>query len=101
MGKKIYIRIFYHNVEKKSIIEKKEQKKKASFRDALIIKRQQSIFPGGHPPSILGANELNYRVRNGNGWDLAAISTAYEVFEENIFWTLSKLNNEHILGSIN
>ena len=56
------------------------------------------IFPGSHPPSILGASELNYRVRNGNGWDLAAISTAYEVFEENIFWTLSKLNNE-TLGS--
>ena len=24
------------------------------------------IFPGGHPPSIFGTSELNYRVRDGN-----------------------------------
>ena len=39
------------------------------------------IFPGSHPPSIFGTSELNFRVRNGNGWDLAVISTAYEVFK--------------------
>ena len=33
------------------------------------------IFPGRHQPSIFGANELNCRVRNGNGWTLTAIST--------------------------
>ena len=33
------------------------------------------IFPGRHQPSILGAGELNFRVRDGNGWTLAAIST--------------------------
>ena len=46
------------------------------------------IFPGSHPPSIFGASELNYRVRNGNGWDLAAISTAYEVFRKYLLDTL-------------
>ena len=35
------------------------------------------IFPGGRPPSIFGTNELNYRVRNGNGWTLTAINTNY------------------------
>ena len=35
------------------------------------------IFPGRHQPSIVGRNELNYRVRNGNGWTLILISTNY------------------------
>ena len=35
------------------------------------------IFPGRHQPSIVGRDELNYRVRNGNGWTLALISTNY------------------------
>ena len=35
------------------------------------------IFPGRHQPSIFGANELNCRVRNGNGWTLTAINTDY------------------------
>ena len=33
------------------------------------------IFPGRLQPSIFGADELNYRVRNGNGWTLILIST--------------------------
>ena len=35
------------------------------------------IFPGRRQPSIVSRNELNYRVRNGNGWTLALISTNY------------------------
>ena len=35
------------------------------------------IFPGRRQPSIVGRNELNYRVRNGNGWTLDLISTNY------------------------
>ena len=34
-------------------------------------------FPGRYQPSIFGANELNFRVRNGNGCTLTAISTNY------------------------
>ena len=37
------------------------------------------IFPGGCPPSIFGTNELNYRVRDGNGWTLNVINTDYEL----------------------
>ena len=44
------------------------------------------IFPGRRQPSIVGRNELNYRVRNGNGWTLVLISTNYvsRVSPENI-----------------
>ena len=35
------------------------------------------IFPGRHQPSIVGRSELNFRVRDGNGWTLALISTNY------------------------
>ena len=33
------------------------------------------IFPGSHPPSIVGAYELNFCVRDGNRWTLIAINT--------------------------
>ena len=35
------------------------------------------IFPGRLQPSIVGADELNFRVRNGNGWTLILINTNY------------------------
>ena len=41
------------------------------FRPVLAL----PIFPGRLQPSIVGRNELNYRVRNGNGWTLILIST--------------------------
>ena len=39
--------------------------------------RHRSIFPGRLQPSIFDANELNFRVRNGNGWILIAINTGF------------------------
>ena len=33
------------------------------------------IFPGRLQPSIVGRSELNFRVRDGNGWTLTLIST--------------------------
>ena len=38
---------------------------------------RKPIFPGRLQPSIFGAGELNFRVRDGNGWTLAAINTNY------------------------
>ena len=35
------------------------------------------IFPGRCQPSIVGRSELNFRVRDGNGWTLALISTNF------------------------
>ena len=37
--------------------------------------RRRPIFPGSCPPSIFGTVELNYRVRDGNGWNLNVIDT--------------------------
>ena len=34
-------------------------------------------FPGRHQPSIVCTGKLNYRVRKGNGWDLAVMDTNY------------------------
>ena len=39
--------------------------------------RHRPIFPGRFQPSIFGTNELNYRVRNGNGCTLITINTYY------------------------
>ena len=36
--------------------------------------RQRPIFPGGYPPSIVGARSLYDRVRDGNGWYPSALS---------------------------
>ena len=35
------------------------------------------IFPASHHASIVGANELNFCVRDGNRWTLTPISTNY------------------------
>ncbi len=35
------------------------------------------ILPVRHQTSIVGASELNCRVRDGNGWTLTAIDTNY------------------------
>ena len=37
------------------------------------------IFPGSHPPSIVGVHELNFCVRDGNRWTLMTINTNYSV----------------------
>ena len=42
--------------------------------------RQCPTLPGGLPPSTISAEELNFRVRNGNGWFLFAIITGYPEF---------------------
>ena len=38
-------------------------------------RRQRPAFPGSCPPSIIGAGELNYCVRDGNRCGLSAIAT--------------------------
>ena len=48
--------------------------KKPSKTDGFLC-RHRPIFPGGFPPSIFGTDELNYRVRNGNGWTLIVNDT--------------------------
>ena len=48
------------------------------------------IFPGSHPPSIVGADELNFCVRDGNRWTLIAINTNYIRFRS----TLSSVSRQ-------
>ena len=40
------------------------------FLAVLPLCQQRPIFPGRFHPSIFGTVELNFRVRNGNGWTL-------------------------------
>ena len=47
------------------------------------------IFPGSHPPSIVGANELNFCVRDGNRWTLTAINTNSCGWLQTIFYIKS------------
>ena len=49
--------------------------KKRHTRKSVSQMLAPPIFPGRHQPGIVGRNELNYRVRNGNGWTLALIGT--------------------------
>ena len=54
-------------------------KKKSDSRMTVALVLALPIFPGRRQPSIVGRDELNYRVRNGNGWTLALISTNYVI----------------------
>ena len=49
------------------------REKTSYFRRRLVF--ALPIFPGSRPPSIVGANELNFCVRDGNRWTLIAINT--------------------------
>ena len=51
------------------------RQKKSDSRKTVAQVLALPIFPGRRQPSIVGRDELNYRVRNGNGWTLALIST--------------------------
>ena len=53
------------------------------------------IFPGRHQPSIFGTTELNFRVRDGNGWTLSVIGTNYPVgvFPHSIYYTRTSVIN--------
>ena len=61
-----------------------------------------SIFPGRCQPSIVDRNELNYRVRNGNGWTLILISTNYmsssAARKQTILYCPSRLLSRHFLS---
>ena len=52
--------------------------KRPAKRACSIEIRRRPTLPGGLPPSTIGAGSLNFRVRDGNGCDPAAIAT--EIF---------------------
>ena len=43
--------------------------------------RQRPTFPGSFPPSIIGAKELNFCVRDGNTTGLLAIVTGFNILK--------------------
>ena len=62
---------------KKDKYRKEEREKRTAFLYHSIGCRHFSIFPGRRQPSIFDADELNFRVRYGNGWSLIAINTDF------------------------
>ena len=58
------------------------------------------IFPGSRPPSIVGAHELNFCVRDGNRWTLMAINTNYVDGKPHHLYVKSRSasNNEEIIA---
>ena len=40
-----------------------------------LVPWRRPIFPAGYPTSIVGADGFHCRVRDGNGWDTAAMTT--------------------------
>ena len=75
-------------------------KKRRSFDRRFVL--ALSIFPGRRQPSIVDRNELNYRVRNGNGWTLILISTNYmsssTARKQTILYCPSRLLSRHFLS---
>ena len=57
-------------------LRRRRKKTAARLGDCFLCWRTP-IFPGRHQPSIFGTNELNFRVRDGNGWTLVVINTNY------------------------
>ena len=55
------------------------------------------IFPGRLQPSIVGRSELNFRVRDGNGWTLALINTNYFANPRYFYTTDTQLCQEPFL----
>ena len=61
------------------LLNRRSETKKRTSEDVRFV-LALPIFPGRLQPSIVGRSELNFRVRDGNGWTLALISTNYEVY---------------------
>ena len=54
-----------------------DAKKASPIGETFLFMLALPIFPASHPASIVGADELNFCVRDGNRWTLIAINTNY------------------------
>ena len=59
-----------------------EKRKRTDSKLSVLLWLALPIFPARLQASIFGRSELNFRVRNGNGWTLALISTNLLSFEK-------------------
>ena len=70
--------------------------------DTLLIAWRRPTLTGGEPPTTIGAEKLNFRVRYGNGCDLLAIVTKL-LFKTNIiilsFYFFSRVFSRKIIPS--
>ena len=80
--------IVFSIVEDTAIRINKQEKTGTEISSGQIC-RHRPIFPGRRQPSIVGVNELNYRVRNGNGCTLITKNTYYLFFSEKTFVTIT------------
>ena len=55
------------------------------------------IFPARLQASIFGRSELNFRVRNGNGWTLALINTNFNFLR---FVSLTQISNQRSVWNL-
>ncbi len=62
---------------------------------------QRPTLTGGEPPTTIGAEELNFRVRYGNGCDLLAIVTKLikDIYYYNVFLKFFKGFSRKIIPS--
>lgn len=58
------------------------KKRKNGLHTKSVFVSALPIFPVRLQTSIFGAGELNFRVRDGNGWTLTAINTNLLSFEK-------------------
>ena len=65
----------FSNTLQNTTTPRTQRKKPGTFVSGLCWRRP--IFPCSLPQSIVGADELNYCVRNGNRWTLVAKNTNY------------------------
>ena len=65
------------------------------MREIFLVRgcQHRPILPGRLQPSIVGTGELNYRVRNGNGWTLTVNNTNF------LFTAPSKPNRDECKSS--
>ena len=59
-------------------------KKRPPQRVVSSLCRRRPIFPVRLQTSIFGTTELNFRVRDGNGWTLSVINTYYLMYQKYI-----------------
>ncbi len=49
---------------------------------------RRPTLTGGDPPTTIGAEELNFRVRHGNGCDLFAIITRHIAYNDKYYYII-------------
>ena len=98
---KIYNYVLNRILTKLTALHEIHTTKKRRSKDRRLV-LALSIFPGRCQPSIVDRNELNYRVRNGNGWTLILISTNYmsssTARKQTILYCPSRLLSRHFLS---